>query len=113
MLDVVLARLGRVVMGVGGVAARRMSVVRGLLMVAGLVLFSCMLVMFGRHLVMMSGLLVRFRRFLRHYSSPRLNTGSPEYGMFAFALDKTALPRMRLMGILSNNSAKTPTSPCR
>jgi hypothetical protein len=55
MLDVMLARLGRVVAGVMGVAAGRMGVVGGLFVVAALMMFGrfavmtrCVFVMFGR-----------------------------------------------------------------
>jgi hypothetical protein len=55
MLGVMLARLGRVVVGMGGMAMRRLGVVRGLFVRVGVVMLGSLAVMLGGVLVMLRG----------------------------------------------------------
>jgi hypothetical protein len=57
-LSVVPARLGMVMFGMAGVSVRDVGVMRGLLVIAGLVLLRRFAMVLGRLLVMLSGLLM-------------------------------------------------------
>ena len=66
MLGVITTRLSMVLFGMAGVAVSAMGVVRGLLVIAGLVVLGGFAVMFGGVLVMFGGLVVMFDCVFAH-----------------------------------------------
>jgi hypothetical protein len=78
MLGVELAGLGGMVRGMGVMAVRDMSVVRGLLDIVVAMLRGGVTVMLGGLLVMLSGALVMFGdAFFRHFGSSPSRAGCP------------------------------------
>jgi hypothetical protein len=77
MLGVSTARLGMVLFGVAGMAVGAMSMVRGLLVVAGFVVLGGFAVMLGGVLMMFGGLLVMFGCVFAHLVRSRSGFQSP------------------------------------
>jgi hypothetical protein len=75
MLGVQLARFGRVMRGMEMMPVRGMRMVRRLVGVAALVMFGGMTVMLGRLGVVMGGLFVMLREFVRHGGILRFDLG--------------------------------------
>jgi hypothetical protein len=69
MLGVMTARLGMVFFGVAGMTMRAVGVMRGLLVIAGFVMFGGFAVMLGGVLVMFGGLVVMVDGVLAHVRS--------------------------------------------
>jgi hypothetical protein len=77
MPGVMTTRLGMMLFGVTGMAVGAMSVVCGLLVIAGLVVLGGFAVMFGGVLVMFCGLLVMFDCVFAHLVRSRSGGQSP------------------------------------
>jgi hypothetical protein len=77
VLGVMTARFGMMFFGVAGVAVGAVGVVRGLFVIAGLVVFGGFAVMLGGMLVMFGGLVMMLDGVFAHVCAPDFSGYSP------------------------------------